>query len=370
MQRTVTNPTQLSATIAAAQAGDEILLDGLNFGKLALSGKKGLTFRPHDPSPGTVQPSFSEVDVLNSSDILFQGISVDFPTDAATQDFTPAVLFRSSQNCQWSGGAISGHLMPAGTAHAGFPYGRGVWADRCRGIEVDGIRFTGFKYPTFANATAGITVQGNSFTNFGDCIFAGGGDQQIAILNNFAQAPNPWHWGQPGGDHGDFIHIYTAVGQAVPCADITIVGNTFLERTGAPIMGISLQDRSALHPGFKNVRIEENLISTGNDQAFRLEHLDGFTVLNNTAVSVATKIAKDTICILAGCRNGKIDRNIFGAAIYGAEAGNLPAMQVTVGQNLILPYAKLIGVLPNPAGAQRSDFVAIPGGPGAGYGIH
>lgn len=366
----ISGAAQLTAALKGAQPGDILLLAAGAYGKLTLTGKTGLTISPQDP----FNPPVFTSGVLTNCKAVALGVSWQQVCTAQTLPHTAVVKLDRCDGITINGRIIGG-LMPSG-AMKGFANGRGVWAVKSKNVAVAAV-LTGFKHAIYLTDCDGVTADGCDAKQYRCCFVAGNGNQNVTITNNDMGDARPWQFGNDavGGDHGDHIHLSTDAAQGKPCDHTTIVGNTMLQLGGTPIMGISLQITGGW--SHTNVWIEDNLIQTGNNQAIRLENVDIFSILRNTILTVAglEKIIP-AINISAGCSQGKIDGNIY-AGVAGKQVSALAQSGIVLGSNFTTQIASPAAsnyaakVLANPlTGRTRSDFRAIPTGPGAGLGIH
>jgi hypothetical protein len=218
-------------------------------------------------------------------------------------------------------------------------------------------------------------VESNHIHDFRAVGVGGGGNNHVTIKGNYIHDARPWNW--PTSDHGDYIHLWDGKGKP-PVVGTVIEDNTIDQGAGVPIMGISVQNTQGVY--FVDVRVANNLIRTADNQCIRFDGVRQVDVVNNTLVSPVP--AGNIVLNIPGyptrtypggsarfqiktAQSGRIENNIWGGI---ASVATFPST-VSVKQNLAITFAQQASVFANPKGTARSDFVALPGGPGAGLGI-
>ncbi|MGC1489426.1 MAG: right-handed parallel beta-helix repeat-containing protein, partial [Albidovulum sp.] len=369
---TVSSAAQLNSALASAKDGDRIQMSGGNYGDVSISGKNfanGITIEALDK---TNPPVFNTVKVVSSTNLIFDGIDVDFKPTAATNDWDSAFFVNYSAgiqilNSSFTGGnAVAGmdpnntHLSAGANGVAGFPIGRGLTFWNSQDVTFNGNTIDGFTHGVHFDSVDQIVFNNNEIANFRKVPVNGPDVSNLHMEGNYFHDARPWNFSATG-DHGDFVHFWTEPGQPAPSQNFVFKNNFFAQGDGTPVLGIYLDDNTN-NVGFRNVLVENNTIHNGNGQALRMEDVVGLIVRDNTFVgtpqyaNVLPHIVLDT-----GNRNVLIENNIF-SGVSGLGTHNLAGDNIVIVNNLTVQIT-------DPSKANYAGYIFVKGvTQNAGYG--
>lgn len=357
-----TTPASFTADLQAAPPGAVLALAPGNYGALSLSGKSGLTLKSDPANPAR----FSTIALSKCANMVLDGLAVSRPPQAGDSDKTVrTVLLKSCDGITVTGCDIATQKATSGP-YAGFGNGSVVYVDQSKHIAIRGNHITGGHDGVMLQYADTVLVESNDIHDMRAVAVRSGGSNRVTIRGNYLHDAHPWHWGQPGGDHGDFIHIWDGLNKP-PIVGVIVEDNTIMQGQGFAILGISIQNTQ--HSYFVDARVANNLVITANNQALRMDGVRAIDVTGNALVSpikefsTPTGIGGKARFEIKAAQSGRVENNIWGAI-----ASALP--NCTVRNNLTMKYADQARVFANPLGSARADFFAIAGGPGAGRGIH
>lgn len=374
----VSNATELTAALSAAQAGSTIYLNPGDYGDLSISKMNfagAVTIKSADAANPAV---FDTLKLSYSSNITFSDVIVHLEPTTETTIHTEAVRVVNSsgiriENSEISGGkAISGVTMDtlAGGLDSsgnviGLPTGRGINIYQSDNVVLDNNDISSFYRGIVMTSVQNVKITNNEIHDLRISPIAGGDVSHVEVSGNHAYNFTPWQFGG-SGDHGDFVHFWTVpTRQTGASTDIKVTGNFFDQGSGQAILGIYLDDnRNGL--GFTNAVIEQNVIYNGNGQGIRLEYVRDSLISHNSLIQ-ATGAANDApgVVLRAGSTRLTISDNIFAGISKSADIG-----LVTEANNLILQrhdktaadyYGNYFinALTQNP---ELSDLQALPGG--------
>lgn len=384
----VSSASQLAAALEVASGGDRIKLAPGDYGDVDFDNmdfSSAVTITSADPSN---MASFNTIGIYESSNLTFDGIEVDFEPTADTLDFSSGVKASYSQNItfrnsDFSGGdAVNG--IPADSPSSelgefgidGYPVGRALTAHYVDNLTIEDNDFSDFKSGISFAHVDGMIVHGNSFSGMRTTQIAGGHLDNADISgNNFADI-TPWISPTGGGDHGDFIHIWTTDTQEGPNLNISITDNFFKEgEAGGKILGIYIEDNNK-GKGYDNLVLEDNVIHNGNSQGFSIENATDVTIRNNTLLQSGGEVNNAPgIHLTAGTNNVLIENNVT-ASIYGPAWQDATALNIVARDNLFVQsqnpdhdgYTDGLFLNPLVSNSDISDLLVLPGSAAEGVG--
>lgn len=315
---TVSNSSQLSSAMSVARPGDTILLGSGNYGDVLISSKSfsdSITIKSMDADNPAV---FHSLNIKASTGIDFQGVVVDFTPTASTLSFSSAVNIEKSSDISFSDGLIKGGPAINGvpmTATAldstgnviGLPTGRGITIIGSSKVAVENTEITSLHRGIVLNNASDVVIRGNEIHDLRGSGIVGGGSQ-ITIDNNDFSSSHPWRWGQSGGDHADFIALWTDANQVVGANDIKITNNVLSQGDGAPLLGMWVSGSSAL--GYSNVTITNNAILGGDYQGIMLMNVAGGSISHNTMLQTNGGYTSPSVLLLSGASGITVSENI------------------------------------------------------------
>lgn len=274
-------PDTLPRALTEAKPGSTLELSPGFYGELVLNRREGLTIK------GGRDVVFSGVRMVQAKRIRLDGFTIRMEPNAQTTATSQAIRIVEADKVTLSGllieggpavngiarTALVGTPNPTGTV-LGLPAGRAMNITRSSDITVEKCEIRQFHKGVTFGHVRGFTVTDNDIHDLRTSPISGGGVSNVLIARNHGWRSTPWQLGGKG-DHGDFIHIWTAAkGQEGPSTDIKILDNLWEQRDGAAMLGIYLDDdRNAL--GFTNVEVARNVLIVSEGQGLRLERVSG-----------------------------------------------------------------------------------------------
>lgn len=322
----------LKKAFAEAKPGDVIAVPPGSYGNFSVAGRAfdpPIIFVAQEPENA---PVLRSIKVSKAKGVHFFGLKVDMVPTMETLAHSSAVLFLDSDDVAFVGGSIHGGVAingvdpaaPVGTRDKtgnvlGARTGRGVTIQNTtRAVVTHTEIFDFMKGVVLSRAGRGLVVSDNDIHHTRTGMISGTIVGDAEIDRNHVWSSNPHNF-SGAGDHADFIHIWTENGQVEPTDNLSVCDNFAEQGDGTPILGIYLDDNGQ-GVGFKNARIDQNLIHNANFQGLRLEHVYGSTALNNVLrlpPGAPMPNAKIRPSILL--RTGKAD--VDGVLVEGNDAG-------------------------------------------------
>lgn len=278
----VSTPEALLAALGAATGGETIQLAPGDYGVVAFS-------RFSFAVPVTiVGGSFAAISVLLSNGLNFEATTVNFVPNATSTSDSQAVRVWNSQNIHFNNATLVGGVAvngvdpsattPDSTGNVlGYPVGKGINFATSTNSSITNSDISMFAKGVVLAGGRDLLVDGNTIHDLRTTPISGSVEANLTISNNHTWNSNPWQFGEQ--DHGDRIHIWTD-GVAIP--GLVITGNLLDQGTGAPMLGIYLDDNGA-GLGFIDAVISGNTLIDGQGQGVLLENVSGL-VSNNTLI--------------------------------------------------------------------------------------
>lgn len=228
--RTVSNASELTATIRSANSGDTIKLKPGNYGQVNIANSnKVLTI---ESESAWSQATFKGIQVQKSSNLTFDNLNFQ------------------------------------GTTSGGWGSGYGVKAWDSRNIKIENSDFQDYyKSISIANSQ-GITVVRNEFERASEDAMAFTGIDGLQILDNQVKGMKA-----PIQEHHDLIQVHTAGGAS---SNVVIRGNV-LDSNDLQTYGITFFG-SAPH---RNVTIDDNTVISGHKHGITVNQIAGLKITNN-----------------------------------------------------------------------------------------
>ncbi|GAA4770050.1 right-handed parallel beta-helix repeat-containing protein [Novosphingobium ginsenosidimutans] len=306
---TVTNSTELANAISKAAAGDEIKVAAGEYPSLSIRYKLADTpikITALDPSN---PPVFNSVVIFGSTGIVLDGLTYKLIPSATSTSASSAITITQSSgisvlNSKITGGPSVNGVDPSSTVLdatgnvLGLPVGRGIMINKSSDIRIEGNDISLFHKGVVMAQSNGVTIHNNEIHDLRSSPIVGSALNDITISSNHTYNYTPWAWGTSYGDHGDLIHIWTDANyQTTASKNIIIKDNFLTQGTGTAMLGIFLANNSTPF-GYENVVIQNNIISNANNQALRLEHVQGI-VTGNTAIAPDNSMVKGSPGLIA-----------------------------------------------------------------------
>ena len=377
----VSTAQELMEALSGARGGDRIELAAGQYGDLSF---ENMTFSSDVTITSADPDNRAEINSLyfyQSNNIKLDDIWLDFHPDAETRDFSAGVRIVESDDITISNSEISGGLavngIPAdshesennGYGVEGFVIGRAATVINSDNVTFDGNDIHDFKAGIVLAYADGMTITNNDIHDIRTTPVNGGAVNDLNISGNHFSNVVPWR-SQGGGDHGDFVHIWTIDGQDGP-NDNLIISNNFFEQgengNGTEILGIYLDD-NLKGIGHTNVVIDNNIMHNGNPQGVRLENAWDVTISNNTLLqSTGDALDAPGVVLTDGTHDVRLINNIY-AGVTGTSSDDAVANNITGSNNLIVQRTDInaenyVGNLFTnalTAYGDLSDFMVIP----------
>lgn len=313
----VSSASQLASALKTATGGDVIRLAGGDYGDFSIVGKNfasDVTITSADPSNPAV---FNTLTIKSSSNIDFHGINVDFQPTMATVSFASAVMVDRSKGIEFSNGYIKGEPsvngVPASATSLdatgnviGQPTGRAMTIQGSSDITVEHMNISSFLRGIVMGDSEKITISDNEIHHLRKTAIMGDADD-LVIEGNYLHSSNPWRIGEPGGDHADFIALWTDARQVGPTTNVTIRDNVLSQGDGGRILGMWLAGNG---DGYKNVIIEGNAILGGDHQGIMLTNVVDGIVRDNTLLQTTSYAKSPGILLRTGTKNIEVSDNL------------------------------------------------------------
>jgi hypothetical protein len=320
----VSSAAQLKSALASAQAGDVISLSAGSYGDVSISGKNfasDVTITSADPAHAAV---LSSLDIEKSSGIHLDDVNVHFTPTAATMSWSAAVTINGSHGITITGGVMTGGPAVNGVAQTataqdatgnvqGLPAGYAVSIASSSGVTVSGTDISQFDRGVILHKADTVTIQDNDIHDLRRTAIAGDGGN-LTIEGNSLHDAHPWRWGETanGGDHADFIALWTDAARTAPESNIVVKDNVMTQGAGAPVLGMWMQGGTA---GFTNVTISGNAIEIGNNQGIALEDVVNGSVTGNTLIQPTGAAQSPTVILQSGAKNIDVSGNLTSSVL-------------------------------------------------------
>lgn len=335
----IATPQTLPTVLQTAKGGDSVVIRGVGADVLIKGARPAsrVTIRAASGA------SLRSLTIRQSANLAFEGVSIAYTPDAATQAFTPAVSVENSQDITLSRLTIRGGLAVAGDAPdatvrgrfdavIGQPTGLGVNVFRSQRVTVTRSDISVVDRGVGVAGSEDVTVSFNRIHDLRRTSVAGGGVQNLTIQGNRLGPSRPWNWGNtPLGDHADFIAIATNPGlDPRPSKGVRVLDNLMDQGDGVAILGMWLQGQYGALT-FVAPEIARNTILLGNSQGITCKACDRPWVHDNTLLQAGGG-PKDAPQIMwfAGTVSGLAERNTA-AAISDLSGAKPPLANAAVG---------------------------------------
>ena len=311
---TVSNAAELQQALASATGGETILLAAGDYGRLDLRDEKygsTVTIKSADPD---AMASFSQMSLINSSNITFDTILFDYTYSSGDYHFQSPFGVNGSTDITFKDSVFDGDVAQGtGTSIDGTGYGTGLNILYSNNINIVGTEFKEWwKGLIAANSDTVSVTQSDIHTIRSDGLVFDNVDN-ILVEQNYI---HDFGGAAGSGDHRDMIQIQRAYGSGSD--NITIRDNVFDMGNGDYAqtiwMGGDGKDFSDPNVTHHNVVIEGNLIYNGHVNGIAVHGVDGLVISKNTVLHVDEKtltggVEIPAINVLAG-DNVTIEQNI------------------------------------------------------------
>ena len=278
----VSSLSGLRSALAAAKGGEIIELTQGSYGNLDLG-------RYQFDDPVTIKGgTFSSVALRAVKGIHLDGAQVNVPASAMVDSNSQAVRIWGSSDVAFINSRVVGGLATNGVSQSsrvldgtgnviGLPAGVGVYVGFSSNITVANSDISLFHKGVLMYGGDNITIANNKIHDLRTTPISGTVPNNLTITGNHTWNSTPWNYGADG-DHGDRIHIWT---NKTPTSGLVITNNVLEQGTGAPMLGILIDDLSN-NLGFNDVVITGNRLVDGHHLGITLANVSGGVLTNNT----------------------------------------------------------------------------------------
>lgn len=321
----VSSASELKAALAAAKAGDTILVESGNYGWVVLKDLKFndyVTIKSADGNGGAV---FQHLGLNNTSHIRLDSLTVEFGATTPALHHLKAIEVRKTDHLQVVNSEIIGH---AGTQDwKDVPRGIQVW-DGSTNIELSGNHFHHFGRAVVMLGTRDVVINDNRVDYIHSDGFFFQNSSHVLIENNLLT-----DFFRTGSVHADYIQF--DAGKGKPDHDVIIRGNVMLQGNGnGDVQGIfgDASDFDEIHKStFKNFVVENNIYFDTGINGFHFWSGENMTVRNNTVLmdpATSHPGSPSRILMRGPQSNSVIENNV--ALQVSADGGSTAAGNVIV----------------------------------------
>jgi PKD repeat protein len=367
----VSSLSGLYSALANAKGGETIALAGGEYGQLNLGTKAG--FSRDFPSNVTItsadpdNPAVFSTAVLREVDNLtLDGLTFDYsfaPGDAL--HYRPFAVSHSSnvtiRNSTFDGDVATG----VSSADDGYGYAIGLSVRFSSGVVLEQNEIQGFHRGMVVADSQQITVSGNDVHSIRSDGMNFSQVRDVAITDNwihdFKAAPD-------SGDHRDMIQFWTA-GTTTASENIVIRGNRLDIGNGDFTQSIFMRNelvdtgKAGAELFYKNVLIEENVITNGHLHGITVGETAGLTIRGNTILHADGRDVDEMDSPVEipriNVKTTSTDVTITGNAVASIN-GHAGQAGWTVGQNAFVQDQD-----PKAAGYYGDEFISSSLAPGA-----
>jgi len=312
-------------------SGGELLLVGGDYGSLRLEGQwaddSPLTIRSLDPeAPARIQ----ELMVINSSNIVFEGLVFDYRFSAGDVYYTRPFQIVQSQNIKVGACLFDGDLAGPGTdVTEGFATAFGLGLRGAQNLSIIGNEFRRFGRALICDDIEGLTIQGNDFH-----ALRSDGLNCVAVRNVAIEGNHIHDFARDieSGDHADMIQFWTNRAVA-PTRNVRIRANLINAGRGGWSQSIFIRNEmvdqglAGEEMFYRNIEISNNVILNAHLHGVAVGETDGLLISNNTMVHNTEALGQGDpaplwvprIRVNEAARNVVIARNVT-AEVMGYEA--------------------------------------------------
>lgn len=337
-------PATLLTVLKGAAADDIVDLAPGNYGAVALS---KLAFDPPVTIRAQGGATIGSLNIVQCKGLDFENLAVSFIPTATTLSHFSAVRFFQCERISLRGSTLTGGPAVNGVPQdatkldstgnvVGLPCGRAVTVQDCKDIILTSNDISAFHTGIVPSKVDGLLIDDNDIHGLRTSPITGGNVDNVTITRNRLGGSKPWRFGLSGGDHGDYIHLWTVAGRTGPSKGIVIRDNLLDQGDGFPMLGIYLDDNK-LGIGFADVEISDNLIVNAMRQAIQVERTTG-RILRNTMVT-PTEIAQKNLLPTVMVWDGSVVDVSGNFMSMKPNVGGTPTGQWTGGGNVIADRA-------------------------------
>jgi PKD repeat protein len=371
----VSNSDELMNALASARGGDTIELAGGDYGKLNLwDGRQEfikydvpVTITSIDPDN---RASFSELAISGGSNITLDNLVFDYKFSSGDVGWFRPFNINNSENITIKNSSFIGDVaFGISEVTDGLGYAYGLSVKDSSNIVIEGNEFETWSRGAVFSNVDGLIVQDNDVHDITSDGFDFASVRSVLIESNYL---HDFRDHAESTAHRDFIQFWTS-GTDKPSTDIIIRGNTLDIGEGSWTQSIFMRNeevdtgRAGQEMFYKNILIEENVISNGHLHGITVGETEGLTIRNNSVLyaegemhGLEGTVTVPRINIKSAATSVVIEGNITGSI-----GGYVGQTDWTVAGNAIITPENynenfITSSLDPVAGTH--DFIVIPGG--------
>lgn len=300
----VRSSDELMTAFAAANDGDEILLEAGEYGLVKLADRSfetGIRIASLDENNPAV---FTDrVEISNSANVIFEDFSLEADGKARYNSYS-RIAVKSSENITIRDGEVIGHVLEEGEgksaddasatrndALVGFGWEPGLGISGSTNVTVENIDFSDLRVAVHVQDAKGVELTGLEIhdvregINFLDV-------QDLTIRNNVFRDFNAFNVANTwSGDHSDMIQFW-GYGAKSGIDGVVIADNMFLQGEGnatQSIFGHMVGADEGIEA--KNFTITGNVISNSSVHGISLSNVHGALISNNILMPSSPDLA-------------------------------------------------------------------------------
>lgn len=294
-QINVSSLSQLYDALANATGGETILLEGGNYGDMALTkqSKFDVTF-PSNVTITSADPAnpavFSGLDLRGASNLTFDGITFDYEFQPGDKISARPFALRNSTDITISNSTFDGDVAHGvSDTSDGYGYGIGLYLWKSAGVNVENNDFFNFSRGISMTRNDDVTVRGNDIHSIRMDAMTFSQINGAVIEDNYI---HDMRGSMKSDDHRDMIQFWTADTDA-PSANITIRNNHLDIGEGTATQSIFMGNelvktgQAGAEMFYRDIVIEDNVIVNGHWHGITVGETDGLTIRNNSVLHAA-----------------------------------------------------------------------------------
>lgn len=291
---TVSTPEALMAALAAAKGGEVIQLAAGDYGRLLLNNnlrshsfnfESDVKITAADPNN---PPSFSSMRIIGVDHLHFDNINFDYKFNSGDSIRTTAFRVDDSNHFTISNSRFIGDLASGtGTVDDGYPIGKAFSIFKSNNIALIDNEVSHFWKGILVRDATDVVVAGNNVHSLRS------DGMNFVNAHNLLIEENQFHnfiRNMEAGDHADMIQFFTdktdgASSNVIIRSNIFDIGEAL--RTQSLFMRNEEVDlgRAGKEMYYRNILIENNIITNGHLNGITVGETDGLIIRNNTVLA-------------------------------------------------------------------------------------
>lgn len=323
----VSNAAELTSALKKATGGDEVRLEGGDYGLLRFDQYSGYEAQFDTPitivSANSDDPAtFSSMWISNANNIVVDGVNFDYNYKSGDAEWVKPFQIESSSNITIKNSEFQGDTV------GGVDYATGLFVRRSSDITLEDNEFSSWKLGVSLTTVEGVKFTGNEVHSISRDGMNIADVQNILIEDNYFHDFN----GANDGSHRDMIQFWTQ-GTNNPTTDVVIRGNTLDIGDGSWTQSIFIRNeevdmgRAGSEMYYRNILIEDNVIYNSHTHGITVGETDGLTIKNNSVIHAE------------GDPNDADNQSQFGSVIYPTIRVTEKSKNVVIESNLTTEIA-------------------------------